>query len=157
MKQHHERFLQEAISLAEASVRLGGGPFGAVVVRDGEIIGRGHNRVTLDLDPSAHAEIQAIRDACQHSGDFSLKACTLYVSCEPCPMCMAAAYWARLDQIVYAASASDAAEAGFDDVHISQELCRPHSERGLRMKQAMREQALSVFELWKQTKDRQEY
>jgi tRNA(Arg) A34 adenosine deaminase TadA len=157
MKKQDEGFLQEAIALAEASVRLGGGPFGAVVVRAGEIIGRGHNRVTLDLDPSAHAEVQAIRDACQHSGDFSLKGCTLYVSCEPCTMCLAAAYWARVDRIIYAASASDAAEAGFDDVHIREELCRPNTERKLVMKQAMREQALPVFELWKANEDRQDY
>ena len=157
MNEQDRAFLREAIQMAEASVRLEGGPFGAIVVRDGEIIGRGNNRVTLNLDPTAHAEVLAIRDACQHSGDYRLHGCTLYVSCEPCPMCLAAAYWARLDRIVYAASAGDAAEAGFDDVHIRTELAVSPMQRRLPMQQALRNEALSVFELWRNLEGRLEY
>lgn len=104
-----------AIELATTNVAAGGGPFGAVVVRNGETIGRGANRVTATLDPTAHAEVVAIRAACRQLRDFSLAGCTLYTSCEPCPMCLAAALWARLDRVVYAADRGDAAAAGFDD------------------------------------------
>ena len=157
MNSQDETFLREAIDMAKASIKLGGGPFAALVVRDGEIIGRGNNRVTLNLDPTAHAEVQAIRDACQHLGDYRLTGSTLYVSCEPCPMCLAAAYWARLERIVYAASASDAAEAGFDDVHILNELAREESQRQLPMEQGLRNEALSVFTHWQQQENRVDY
>jgi len=150
-------FLRQAIHLAEASVRSGGGPFGAVVVKDGEIIGRGHNRVTLDNDPTAHAEIQAIRDACQHVGGFSLEGCTLYVNCEPCPMCLSACYWAHLDEVIFAADAADAAQAGFDDMLIREELAQPREARRLSMRQSLRDEALAVFELWRESADRVDY
>ncbi len=110
-----ERWLTEAVRLATANVAAGGGPFGAVVVRDGELLGAGQNRVTRDLDPTAHAEIQAIRDACRAAGDFSLVGATVYSSCEPCPLCLAGALWARVDRVVFAADRDDAARAGFDD------------------------------------------
>ena len=153
----NERFLLEAIRLADESVANGGGPFAAVVVREGEIVGRGNNRVTLNHDPTAHAEVQAIRDACRNLGDFQLRGCELYVNCEPCPMCLAAAYWARLDAVYYAASAADAAEAGFDDVLIRNELVLEPEQRQLPMRQAVREQALETFRRWQQLEDRVEY
>lgn len=152
-----ENYLREVIAMAEASVRQGGGPFAAVIVRNGEVIGRGVNHVTLDNDPTAHAEVQAIRDACRNVSDFSLEGCTLYVSCEPCPMCLAAAYWARLDSLVYAASAEDAARAGFDDVLIREELQRPQQERRLTMRMALQTEAQSVFDLWASLEDKVEY
>jgi guanine deaminase len=152
-----EDFLRQAIHLAEVSVRNGGGPFGAVVVNEGEIVGRGHNRVTLDNDPTAHAEMQAIRDACQHLGNFSLEGCILYVNCEPCPMCLAACYWAHIDEIIYAASASDAAQIGFDDVLIREDCSRDKRERKLPMRQALRDEALDVFQMWQAMEDKTEY
>lgn len=152
-----EHFLREAIALAEASIDEGGGPFGAVVVRNGKIIGRGNNRVTQDNDPTAHAEVQAIRDACRNIGDFQLSGCVLYVNCEPCPMCLAAAYWARLDAIYYAGTAEDAADAGFDDVLIQQEVGLLPSQRRLPMKQALREMAQATFSRWEALEDKREY
>ncbi len=153
----NEHFLQEAIRLADESIANGGGPFGAVVVKDGRIIGRGNNRVTLNNDPTAHAEVQAIRDACLELGDFQLTGCELYVNCEPCPMCLAAAYWARVDAIYFAATAADAAEAGFDDVVIKQEILREPSERHLPILQALREQALPTFAHWQELEDKINY
>lgn len=144
-----ERFLREAIALAEQSIGEGGGPFGAVVVKDGVVVGRGSNRVTLHNDPTAHAEVMAIRDACRNLGDFSLQGCTLYVNCEPCPMCLSAAYWARLDAVCYAAEARDAAEVGFDDAFIYRELALQAQDRQLFTRQALREEALPVFAAWK--------
>lgn len=143
--------------MAETSVRQGGGPFAALVVRDGQVIGRGSNRVTLDNDPTAHAEVQAIRDACRNIQDFSLHGCELYVNCEPCPMCLSAAYWARLDGVIYAASAEDAARAGFDDVLIKDELRLEPGERRLPMRQALREEAQACFELWLSSDARIDY
>ena len=110
-----ERWLAEAITLATANVAAGGGPFGAVVVRDGRVLGRGQNRVTRDVDPTAHAEIEAIRAACRATGDFALAGATVYSSCEPCPLCLTACLWAHVGRVVYAANRDDAARAGFDD------------------------------------------
>ena len=110
-----ERWLNRAIELAVANVAAGGGPFGAVIVRDGELVAEGQNRVTATLDPTAHAEVVAIRAACQAVGDFSLAGTTLYTSCEPCPLCLSAALWARVDRVVFAADRHDAARGGFDD------------------------------------------
>lgn len=110
-----EHWLSTAVDLAVANVADGGGPFGAVVVRDGELLARGQNRVTRDNDPTAHAEVLAIRAACARLGDFALAGCVLYTSCEPCPLCLAAALWARVDRVVYAADRHDAARGGFDD------------------------------------------
>ncbi len=123
--------LGEAIALAAANARDGGGPFGAVVVRDGQVIGRGVNRVTAEHDPTAHAEVQAIRAACRALGQHDLSGCTLYASCEPCPMCLGAILWARLDRLVYAATREDAAAAGFDDTVFHEEVSRPAAERKL--------------------------
>ncbi|WP_110182096.1 nucleoside deaminase [Nocardioides solisilvae] len=117
MTQHDSHWLQEAVGLAVDNVAVGGGPFAALVVRDGEVVASGVNRVTLDLDPTAHAEVSAIRAACRELGSFTLAGCELFTSCEPCPLCVAAALWARLDRVVFAADRHDAARGGFDDHH----------------------------------------
>ncbi|MFO0952988.1 MAG: nucleoside deaminase [Isosphaeraceae bacterium] len=151
-------FLREAIRLsAEKMEAREGGPFGAVVVKDGQIVGRGWNRVTKANDPTAHAEIMAVRDACARLNTFSLAGCELYSSCEPCPMCLAAIYWARLDRVYFAASAEDAARAGFDDGTISRELNLPPSERSLPAEQALRDEAQAAFEAWMKKADRTRY
>ncbi len=149
--------MRAAIELAQQSVAGGGGPFGAVVVRDGTIIGRGHNRVTLDNDPTAHAEIVAMRDACRTSGDFRLERCELYVNCEPCPMCLAAAYWAHLERVFYAATTTDAAASGFDDAVIYQQLCMPAPQRSIGLTPLLRDEALGTFSAWQDKQDRIDY
>ena len=127
-------FLRMAIALARKGVEEGkGGPFGCVIVKDGEVIGKGCNGVTSTNDPTAHAEVMAIRDACRHLGDYQLTGCDVYTSCEPCPMCLGALYWARPDRVVYAASRFEAAEAGFDDAFIYTEINLPDGERGYRL------------------------
>lgn len=146
-----EYFLKQAISLARAGMNAGkGGPFGAIVVKDGKIIGQGSNEVLLSNDPTAHAEVVAIRNACQHLGHFQLNDCTLYTSCEPCPMCLGAIYWARPSRIVFAADHADAAEAGFDDQFIYEEIDKPRQSRRIPMHQLLRQEARQVFIEWKQ-------
>jgi guanine deaminase len=130
-----DSWIQQTIQLATQSVAQGGGPFGAIIVKDNTIIGRGNNQVTQNNDPTAHAEIMAIRHACNTLRDFNLEGCILYSSCEPCPMCLAAIYWARLDRVVFAASADDAAKAGFDDAFIAREICLPHNTKSLKIEQ----------------------
>src|SRR5690242_18008414 len=124
-----DQFMRRAIALALENIQAGGGPFGCVIVRDGRIIAEGANRVTASKDPTAHAEIVAIREACRALKSFQLDGCDLYTSCEPCPMCLGAIYWARLSRVLYAASAADASSAGFDDGFIYEELKRPKSDR----------------------------
>ncbi|GAB3895104.1 nucleoside deaminase [Spirosoma agri] len=142
-------FLREAIRLAREGMMSGqGGPFGSVIVRNGEIVGRGSNQVTSTNDPTAHAEVVAIRDACQKLGTFQLDGCTLYASCEPCPMCLGAIYWARPSRIVYGAFHYDAARAGFDDHFIYSELEKPREERRIPMQQVLRDEANVVFNEW---------
>jgi tRNA(Arg) A34 adenosine deaminase TadA len=149
-----DEFLSEAIRLSLEAVRNGiGGPFGAVIVKDNEIIGRGCNQVTSAKDPTAHAEIVAIREACQRLGSFHLNGCELYSSCEPCPMCLAAIYWARIDRVFYALSKRHAAEIGFADEFIAQELSKS-SARKLPMIQIMKPEALVAFNEWQHRKDR---
>jgi guanine deaminase len=144
--------------LAIATVNAGhGGPFGAVIVRDGQVLGEGQNRVLLDSDPTAHAEVVAMRAACATLRDFSLSGATLYSSCEPCPMCLAAAYWARIEQIVVAARGEDAKAAGFDDVFIASELALPHAERKLAWRQVPVEGAKLPFAAWLAKADRTRY
>ena len=149
--------MREAIRLALDSARRGGGPFGAVVVRHEEIVGRGANQVTTSNDPTAHAEVIALRDACQRLQTFRLEDCELYASCEPCPMCLAAAYWARIKRILYAGTRADAAEIGFDDERIYRELARPLNERSLEMRQLLREEALAAFVQWRDQPDKTPY
>jgi tRNA(Arg) A34 adenosine deaminase TadA len=152
-----ENFMREAIRLATESVQNGGGPFGAVIVRDGHVIGRGINRVTLSNDPTAHAEVQAIRDACHTIGDFRLSGCDLYVSCLPCPMCMGAIYWSRIARVFYAADAADAAAVGFDDVFIAEELAKPVPSREMATTQVLREEGLVPLQRWREQPNKIEY
>ncbi|HEU5351650.1 MAG TPA: nucleoside deaminase [Terracidiphilus sp.] len=142
-------FLRRAIQLATENVLSGrGGPFAAVVVRQGRIVGEGVNTVTADNDPTAHGEVNAIRAACRALGVFTLAGCRLYTSCEPCPMCLAASYWARLDSIYYGASAADAARAGFDDAFLYAELRRDAPQRTLPSTQLLAQEAWSSFAAW---------
>jgi tRNA(Arg) A34 adenosine deaminase TadA len=142
-------FLRRAIQLAREHMEAGhGGPFGAVIVRDAEVLATGWNQVTTANDPTAHAEVVAIRAAAAALRNFQLKGCVLYSSCEPCPMCLAAAYWARLDRIVFAASRTDAAAAGFDDELLYSEIGMPASARRLPA-ELLREEALAVFDRWR--------
>ncbi len=151
------RFMHEAIRVALESVTGRGGPFGAVVVKDGQVIARGQNRVTRDNDPTAHAEIVAIREACRVLGDHQLTGCEIYASSEPCPMCLSAIYWARPDRCFYAASWEDAADIGFDDKFISEEMARPAGERAIPVARIVMEESLSPFEAWALKEDRIEY
>lgn len=150
-------FLGEAIRLAEENVRDGGGPFGAVIVRDGVVVARGVNRVTSNLDPTAHAEIVAIRAACTALGDFQLPGCTIYSSCEPCPMCLGAIHWARPDALVWAAGHEDAARAGFDDSHIYAQFAVPIAQRALPSRQVDHVDARRPFEAWLAHEARTDY
>ncbi len=154
----HEQFLREAIGLSMEKMQAGeGGPFGAVVVKDREVVGVGWNRVTSTNDPTAHAEVVAIRDACRRLGTFSLAGCELYSSCEPCPMCLAAIYWARLQRLHYAATRRDAADIGFDDAHIYDEIALPPAARSIPAIRDLRDEALAVFDAWRKKEDRIEY
>jgi len=141
--------MQEAIALAEEGMRSGqGGPFGCVIVRRNEIIARGNNRVTSTHDPTAHAEVTAIREACRDLQTFQLADCELYTSCEPCPMCLAAIYWARIPTVYYGNTRADAAAIGFDDDFIYQQIPLPPNERTVKMQPLLREMALKTFKAW---------
>jgi tRNA(Arg) A34 adenosine deaminase TadA len=151
-------FMRAAIRLSLEKMRLGdGGPFGAVVVRRGKIVGRGWNRVTSTNDPTAHAEVMAIREACRRLKTFRLDDCEIYASCEPCPMCLSAIYWARIRRIFYAGGRRDAAAAGFDDDLIYRELARPVSRRKIPMRQLLHADALTVFKEWRDKPDKVRY
>jgi guanine deaminase len=156
--QPNPEFLRRAIALATRNVlTAAGGPFGAVVVRDGKIVGEGANSVTTTNDPTAHGEVNAIRAAAKSLGTFSLAGCDLYTSCEPCPMCLAAAYWARLDAVYYGASAADAARAGFDDAFLYDELRKNASERKLSSTQFLADEAWASFAAWIAAPNKVEY
>ncbi len=156
--QPNPEFLRRAIALATRNVlTAAGGPFGAVVVRDGKIVGEGANSVTTTNDPTAHGEVNAIRAAAKSLGTFSLAGCDLYTSCEPCPMCLAAAYWARLDAVYYGASAADAARAGFDDAFLYAELRKDAPERKLSSTQLLAEEAWASFAAWISAPNKVEY
>jgi len=143
------QFMRAAIALVEKNVADGtGGPFGAVIVRNGEIIGEGTNRVTSDNDPTAHAEVMAIRKACEKLGTYSLEGCEVYTSCEPCPMCLSAIYWARLDRIFYGNTKVDAAEIDFDDDFLYTEIPKPIGERSIPAEQMLHEESIKAFEAW---------
>jgi len=153
-----ETFLREAIRLSKDKMEAGeGGPFGAVIVKDGKIIGRGWNRVTSSNDPTAHAEIMAIRDACTRLETFSLAGCEIYSSCEPCPMCLSAIYWARLDALYFAGSQTDAAAAGFDDALLYREVALDWNTRNLKSEQHLQSEAQAVFKRWNNKTDRIDY
>ena len=150
--------MREAIKLAEEGVRGGrGGPFGCVVVRRGEIVGRGSNRVTSTNDPTAHAEVTAIRDACAKLQTFQLTDCELYTSCEPCPMCLSAIYWARIPTVFYGNTRTDAAAIGFDDDFIYQQVPLPPEQRAIKMESLLRTEALATFQDWAGKSDRVKY
>lgn len=154
----HAAFLEEAIRIAVENVRTGrGGPFGAVVVRDGSIIARGANRVTVNLDPTAHAEVVAIREACRALGSFQLTGCDLYCSTEPCPMCLGAIYWARAERVFFAATHRQAAASGFDDHFIYDELTLPLDERRLPIRRIVLPSADTPFLEWDASPDKVEY
>ena len=145
----HEFFIKQAVKIGREGMRAGrGGPFGALVVREGEIIGQSSNCVTSSMDPTAHAEVMAIREACRNLEAFQLSGCTLYTSCEPCPMCLGAIYWARLDAVFFAAYHSDAAKADFDDSFIYSQLDIEPENRSIPMKQLLRDEGVSLFEEW---------
>ena len=153
-----EEFMRRAIALGMENVRTGtGGPFAAVIVKDGRVVAEGVNRVTATNDPTAHAEVVAIREACRKLGDFQLAGCDLYTTCEPCPMCLGAIYWARPARVIYACVAADAAAVGFDDAFIYEELNRAHSERRVPMQQLLREESLAIFLLWQQQEKKTPY
>lgn len=150
--------MEEAVSLSRRYMEQGqGGPFGCVIVQDGRIVGRGWNGVLAGNDPTAHAEVMAIRDACRHLGTYQLKGCDLYTSCEPCPMCMGAIYWARPDRVFYANTRADAAALGFDDSFIYDELGLPLEQRRIPMIPLGREAALEIFRLWEVKEDKEQY
>ena len=149
--------MRRAIHLALDNIRAGGGPFGAVIAKNARIIAEGANRVTATNDPTAHAEIVTIREACRSLGDFQLVGCDLYTTCEPCPMCLGAIYWARPDRIFYAGTAADAAAAGFDDAFIYDELKRAHDTRRIPMTQLLRNESLTIFTTWKKLENKTQY
>ncbi len=158
MPEQHEQFMRRAIELARQGVDENrGGPFGCVVVKDGEIIGEGFNQVTSTNDPTAHAEIVAVRNACKALNSFQLDGCLIYTSCEPCPMCLGAIYWARPARLFIAATREDAAKAGFDDDVFYDELEKPNDERELRLESLLREESQEVFRYWIEKPDKVEY
>ncbi len=150
-------FINEAIEIAASNVNDGGGPFGALIVRDGKVVGRGANQVTRTNDPSAHAEVVAIRDACKNLQTFKLEGCTIYSSCEPCPMCLGAIYWARLDKLFFAATQTDAARAGFDDSFIYKEFELKPEDRALYSRNLKVESFFKPFATWLEHEQKTEY
>ena len=153
-----KKYMQVAIDLASENLKNNnGGPFGAIVVKDGEIVGRGVNKVTTTNDPTAHAEVVAIRDAAKTLHTYNLEGCEIYTSCEPCPMCLGAIYWARINMLYYAGTKDDAAKADFDDSVIYKEFCLPKEKRFIPSSQMMREDAVKVFEEWIKSEDKTPY
>lgn len=158
MAENDKKFLLEAVGLAKKGVEQGaGGPFGCVIVKDGVVIGKGHNQVTSTNDPTAHAEIVAIRDACANLGAWQLTGCDVYTSCEPCPMCLGAIYWARPRRVVYACTRNEAADAGFDDAVIYEEINIPTNKRKIPFDHQRLSEAVALFELWKTKGDKRLY
>ena len=153
----NNKFMLRAITLSIESINTGGGPFGCVIVKDNKIVSEGYNRVTSSLDPTAHGEIVAIREACKKLNNFNLNGSELYSSCEPCPMCLSAIYWARIDKIYYANTREDARKIDFDDSIIYSELKKNINERKIPMIQMMRDEALKAFDLWDEKIDKVKY
>ena len=154
---NNKELMRRAIALSEESVKNGGGPFGAVIARNGEIVAEAANRVTLDHDPTAHAEVSAIRLASRKLGTFNLSGCDIYTSCEPCPMCLGAIYWAHLDNIYYANNREDAANIGFDDDFIYNEMALKPSERSKNMELLLLNEAINAFKMWEEKVEKTEY
>ncbi|MDR1808981.1 MAG: nucleoside deaminase [Prevotella sp.] len=151
------KFMQQAIMLAQKSVENGGGPFGAVIVKDGEVVATGHNMVTLNNDPTAHAEVSTIREACKKLNTFDLSGCIIYSSCEPCPMCLSAIYWAHIDKIYFGCNKIDAKHIGFDDSFIYDEINLKPEKRTIPAKEFLRDKALSAFKMWEDKADKVAY
>lgn len=152
-----EEFMRKAIDLSVQSVKSGGGPFGAVIVKDGKIIAEASNSVTKNNDPTAHAEVNAIRIASNKLNNFDLSGCEIYSSCEPCPMCLGAIYWAKIDKLYFANTKTDAKNIGFDDSFIYDEIALPYIERKLKTKQILQNEAIIAFEYWNNLDDKIEY
>ncbi|MBY5949423.1 nucleoside deaminase [Algoriphagus marincola] len=158
MTDSQKEFMRKAIALAKEGMEAEkGGPFGCVIVKDGKIIGQGSNMVLTSNDPTAHAEVVAIRDACKKLNHFQLEGCEVYTSCEPCPMCLGAIFWARPSKVFYACTKDDAADAGFDDDFIYEEIKVDPADRKIPMLNGMREESQKVFELWKKKEDKKVY
>ena len=153
----NEELMRRAIELSENSVQNGGGPFGAVIAKDGEIVAEGSNKVTIDNDPTAHAEVCTIRNACQKLDTFDLSGCIIYTSCEPCPMCFGAIYWAHLDKIYYANDRKDAGKIGFDDDFIYEEIALEPQYRKKPSEILLRNEAINAFKMWTLKDDKNEY
>ena len=154
----HYGYIQQAVRLSrEKMLEHQGGPFAAIIIKDDEVVGEGWNNVTSHSDPTAHAEISAIRDACRRLGTFSLEGAVMYTSCEPCPMCLAAAYWAHISRIYYANTTDDASAIGFDDGYLYEELARPAANRSLPCERVASEEARAVFDEWAAMPDKTEY
>lgn len=149
-----ERFMQMAIDLSVENVANGGGPFGAVIVREGEVVATGVNRVTDENDPTAHAEVKAIREACAKLHCFKLDGCTVYTSCEPCPMCLSALYWAGVERIIYGNTKDDAKAIDFDDSFIYDQIALAHDQRSIPCINFMRDKALAAFRAWRDKEDK---
>lgn len=152
-----EIYLRQAVEIAKQNIEKGGGPFGAIIVKDNEVVAQCGNSVTNDNDPTAHAEVNCIRSACKKLNTFDLSGCVIYSSCEPCPMCLSAIYWARLDRLVYAATRQDAAGAGFDDEFIYKEIPLANSQRSLECNHFSLEEGCVPFEIWNSKSDKTEY
>ncbi|MDI9395305.1 MAG: nucleoside deaminase [Euryarchaeota archaeon] len=157
MSEKDTLFIKRAIELSLESVKRGGGPFGAVITKNGEVVSESSNQVTLLNDPTAHAEISAIREAARKLNTFDLSGCEIYASCEPCPMCLGAIYWARIDRVFFANTRVDAGNIGFDDSFIYEEISRPIGERKIKFKQLLREEALEAFRDWEEYENKVEY
>jgi tRNA(Arg) A34 adenosine deaminase TadA len=158
MDNEDQKYIKIAIELAKTGMLNGdGGPFGAIVVKDSKIIGKGNNCVTSTNDPTAHAEVIAIRDACKNISDFQLEGATIYTSCEPCPMCLGAIYWARPSRIVYACSRADAAAINFDDEYIYKEIALNLEDRSIPTDQLCRKEGLAIFKAWEESDNKKEY
>lgn len=155
--ENDKKFMQMAIDLSVENVKSGGGPFGAVIVKDGAIIATGCNRVTANNDPTAHAEVTAIRSACQKMQNFKLSGCTIYTSCEPCPMCLSAIYWSGISRIYYGNTKEDAEAIDFSDKFIYEEFAKKPSERAIPISMMMRDEALAAFRAWTDKEDKIEY
>ena len=156
--ENKNKFMLEAVTAALKGMQNNeGGPFGCVIVKDGKIVGRGNNKVTSNNDPTAHAEIMAIRDACKNLNTFQLEGCEIYTSCEPCPMCFGAIYWARPDKVYYGCSQQDAANINFDDEFIYKEIQLPYEKRSIPFEQLARDIALEPFQKWSEKEDKTEY
>ena len=151
------KFMKRAIELSKESINSGGGPFGSVIVKNDKIISEGINRVTVNNDPTAHGEIVAIRNACKELNTFNLSNCSLYSSCEPCPMCMSAIYWSRIGKVYYANTRDDAKKIEFDDSFIYSEISKENKDRSILMEQILRDEALEAFEIWKNKTDKIKY